>query len=63
MLSALLFLSSFNQNLYFSVATLLTIEQLGLSEQSAIIAVGFAFAGAGIYSGLIFSVLGPLARK
>ncbi|KAK4005975.1 hypothetical protein OUZ56_011106 [Daphnia magna] len=46
-----------------SVATLLVIEQLGLSEKSAIIVVGLAFAGAGVYSGLIFAILGPLARR
>lgn len=46
-----------------SVATLLAIEQLGLSEKSAIIVVGLAFAGAGVYSGLIFAILGPLASR
>ncbi|EFX78855.1 hypothetical protein DAPPUDRAFT_53149 [Daphnia pulex] len=46
-----------------SVATLLTIEQLGLSEKSAIVVVGLAFAGAGVYSGVIFAILGPLSRR
>ncbi|XP_057380716.1 major facilitator superfamily domain-containing protein 8-like [Daphnia carinata] len=46
-----------------SVATLLVIEQLGMSEKSAIIMVGLGFAGAGVYSGLIFAILGPLARR
>lgn len=47
----------------FSLATLLTIEQLGMSEKLAIIMVGLAFAAAGIYSGFIFAILGPLARR
>lgn len=46
-----------------SVATLLVIEQLGLSEKSAIIVVGLAFAGAGVYSGLIFAILGPETER
>jgi ceroid-lipofuscinosis MFS transporter 7 len=44
-------------------ATLLTIEQLGLSEKSAIVVVGLAFAAAGVYSGVIFAILGPLSRR
>ena len=52
----------FNFIVLESVATLLTIEQLGLSEKSAIVMVGLAFAGAGVYSGIIFAILGPLAR-
>ncbi len=46
-----------------SAATLLTIEQLGLSENSAVVVVGLAFAGAGVYSGVIFAILGPLSRR
>lgn len=46
-----------------SVATLLTMEMLGWDEQRAIVIVGIGFAAAGLYSGLIFSVMAPTSRK
>ncbi|EFX78858.1 hypothetical protein DAPPUDRAFT_305114 [Daphnia pulex] len=46
-----------------SVATLLTMEMLGWDEQRAIVIVGIGFACAGLYSGLIFSVMAPTSRK
>jgi ceroid-lipofuscinosis MFS transporter 7 len=51
---------SYNLN---SVATLLTMEMLGWDEQRAIVIVGIGFACAGLYSGLIFSVMAPTSRK
>lgn len=39
------------------------MEMLGLTEERAIVIVGIFFASAGLYSGLIFSVMAPTSRK
>ena len=39
------------------------MEMLGWDEQRAIVIVGIGFACAGLYSGLIFSVMAPTSRK
>ena len=46
-----------------SIATLLTIEQLGWEELDAVRKIGIGLSIAGVYSGIIFVLVGPISRK
>ena len=48
---------------YCSLGTAMTTDMLGWNETTAIIVIGIAFAAAGIYNGVLYALMGFLARK
>ncbi|XP_046453599.1 major facilitator superfamily domain-containing protein 8-like isoform X2 [Daphnia pulex] len=55
--------TQFNFNFIESTATLVVIEQLGVTPTRAVVLVGIMYSAAGVYGLFMFGLVGPISRK